>query len=245
MKKLGLALLVLIVIVASALLWLRGNLDGLVRDAIAKYGSEMTQARVSVDGVKISAASGKGIISGLAIGNPKGFKTPRALNIQEFTVAIDPATIAGDVVTVKKIAIIAPNVVYEKGETMTNFDAIQNNIANYLGPSDNKTSEGGKKLIVEKLTIRGARAEVSAAFMDGKTVTVDLPDLTLRNMGKAKGGITPGELGQEIAGALQKQLAHAVNFDKIGKAIGESASATAKEAAEASGKAVDKVKSLF
>jgi hypothetical protein len=245
MKKTGIFLLILAVIAATVLLWLRGNLDGLVRDAIARYGSEMTQAKVSVGSVKITVSSGEGIISGLVIGNPKGFKTPQALNIQEFAVAIDPASIAGDVVTVKKIAIIAPDVGYEKGDTMTNFDAIQKNIADYLGPADNKPSEGGKKLIVEELTIRNAKVDVSSAFMAGKSIVVDLPDITLRNLGKAKGGITPGELGREIVGALQKQLTHAVNFDKLGKAIDESASAAAKEATEATGEAVDKIKSLF
>ena len=43
----------------------------------------------------------------------------------------------------------------------------------------------GKKLIVEELTIRDARAQASAAFMNGKTVNVPLPDITLKNLGKA------------------------------------------------------------
>jgi hypothetical protein len=68
-------------------------------------------------------------------------------------------------------------------------------------------------------------------------VTVDLPDLTMHNIGKAKGGITPGELGQEVVGALKKQLIHTVSFDKLGKA--------AKAAGEAVGNAVDKIKNLF
>lgn len=243
MKKLGIALLVLVALVAGALFWLHGNMDNLVRDAIAKYGSEMTQAKVSVGGVKISAANGEGIVSDLVIGNPRGFKTPHAFKVREFTIAIDPASIAGDVVRVKKIVIVAPNVIYEKGDAMTNFDAIQKNIADYLGPSSGKPS--GKKLIVEELTIRDAKAEASAPFLDGKTVAISLPDVTLHNLGKAKGGITPGELGQEIAGALKKQLSGAVSFDKLGKAIGEKAGEVAKSTKEVAGKSVDKIKSLF
>lgn len=46
---------------------------------------------------------------------------------------------------------------------MTNFDAIQKHIADYLGPAGSK--DGGKKLIVELLTIRNAKAQASAAFM--------------------------------------------------------------------------------
>ena len=240
MKKIGMALLVVVLAAAGAMLWLGGNIDRLLRDAIVEYGSAMTQAAVSVEAVKISA-SGEGTISGLEIGNPKGFKTAHAMKLKEFTVAIDPATLAGDVITIKKIAIVAPDVVYEKGDSMTNFDALQKNIADYLGPAKQEESGPGKKLIVEELSITGAKAEVSAPFMAGDTVSVSLPDITLHNIGKDKGGVTPGELGQAIVGALKKQLTKSVSFDKLGKAAADAA----KAAGDAASSAVDKVKSLF
>ena len=119
----------------------------------------------------------------------------------------------------RRIAIASPDLIYEKGDAITNFDAIQKHIAEYLGPSGSK--EGGKKLIVEVLTIRHATAQASAAFMGGKTVTVALPDITLRDVGKAKGGLTPGELGGEIARAIKGRLATAVSFDALGKSAGK------------------------
>ena len=108
---------------------------------------------------------------------------------------------------------------YEKGDATTNFDAIQKNIAAYLGRSDGK--KDGRKLIVEELTIRDPKVQASAAFMAGKTVSVPLPDITLKNLGKAKGGITPGELGQEVATALKAKLTGAVSFDRLLKSTGD------------------------
>lgn len=236
-KKLGIAVLVLIASFAGALFWLHGNLDGLLRDAIIKYGSEMTQARVSVGGVKINATNGEGIISDLTIQNPKGFKTPYAFKVRELIVIIEPSSLTGDVVNVKKIAIVAPDVIYEKGDSTTNFDVLQKNIAEYIGPSDEKSS--GKKLIVEELTIRNIKAQAAASFMSGKTITVNLPDLVLHNIGKAKGGITPGELGQVIAGALKKQLSGSINFNKLSKSIADNASLAAKSAKDAVNKALN------
>jgi hypothetical protein len=125
------------------------------------------------------------------------------------------------VILVRHIMIDAPDVIYEKGETMTNFDAIQKNIADYIGPAEKKKDAPGKKLIVEELTITNARAQASAAFMGGKTVSVPLPDISLKNIGKAKGGVTPGELGQEVAGALKAKLGSAVSFDKLMKSTSE------------------------
>jgi hypothetical protein len=209
--------LFLLLIVGGAF-WLQGNLDGLVQSAIAKYGSAMTGATVKVAGVNIKTTDGQGTLTGLLVGNPAGFKTPFAVKVDTIELEVDVASLTKEVVVVKKIAVIAPEVIYEKGDAMTNFDAIQANIATYLGPSTN--SGPGKKLIVQELTIRGAKAQASAAFMDGKTVSVPLPDITLRDLGKAKGGITPGELGLEITNALEKRLTSAVSFDKLLNSMG-------------------------
>jgi hypothetical protein len=219
MKKLAIALLVLAAIAGAGVFWLSGNLDGLIKNAISSYGSAMTQATVSVGAVKITPADGKGTISDLLIGNPPGFKTTHALKVGRIDIEIDIASVPKDVIVIRRIAIHAPDVIYEKGDAMTNFDAIQKNIASYLGPSDSKKDD--KKLIVEELTIRDAKAQASAAFLAGKTVSVPLPDITLKNLGKAKGGMTPGELGQEVTGALKAKLTGAVSFDRLMKSTGE------------------------
>jgi hypothetical protein len=219
MKTVAALLIVLATIIGAVVFWLSGNMDSLMKTAIGDYGGAMTQAKVSVGAVKIAPVDGKGTISNLLIGNPAGFKTAYAIKVGQIDVDIDVASVARDVIVIRHIAINAPDVIYEKGDVMTNFDAIQKNIASYLGPADSKKE--GKKLIVEELTIRDAKAQASAAFMNGKTVNVSLPDITLRNLGKAKGGISPGELGQEIAGALKAKLTSAVSFDRLMKSTGE------------------------
>ncbi len=65
-----------------------------------------------------------------------------------------------------------------------------------------------------------AKAQVSASFLNGQTVTVALPDITLRDLGKAKGGITPGELGLEVANAVEKRLLSSVNMGALAKSVG-------------------------
>jgi hypothetical protein len=109
---------------------------------------------------------------------------------------------------------------------------VQKNIAAYLGPGN--TAKPGKKMIVEELLIRDAKAEVSAGFMNGKTIKVALPDITMKDVGKAKGGMTGGEIGQEVANAVKARLTGAVSFDKLMKSTGD-----------ALGKAGTAVKGLF
>lgn len=226
MKKALLALAVLAAVAGGAAWWLHSNLDGLVKSAIEDYGSRMTGARVRVGSVELRTTDGQGFVRGLVVGNPAGFKTAHALSVGQIEVALDLATITKDVILVKRIAVASPEVIYEKGEAMTNFDALQKNIAAYLGPA--KKDDKQKKLIVEELTIRNAKAQASAAFMDGKTVTVPLPDITLRNIGKAKGGVTPGELGQEVVAALKQRLSSAISFDRLLKGAGKALQDTGK-----------------
>lgn len=210
--------LILAALIGGAAYWLSGNMGSLVRDAIEKFGGEMAGATVRVEQVDIKLADGQGALSGLSIGNPPGFKTAYALKVERIEFAADPASVTKDVIVVKKIAVIAPEIIYEKGDAMTNFDALQKNIAAYLGSSNQE--EGGKKLIVEQFTMRNAKTEASAAFLGGKTVAVRLPDIVLHNIGKSRGGVTPGELGQEIIGAVKRKLANTVRFDRLMKSTG-------------------------
>lgn len=206
--------------------FLRGSLDGLVKDAIEHYGSAMTGASVKVGAVEIRTTDGQSIIRNLEIGNPVGFKSSYALKVGKIDVVVDMTTLTTDVIVIRKIVIVAPNVIYEKGETMTNFDALQKNIANYLGPAKpDENNAGGKKFIVEQLLIRDAKAEASAPILAGKTIAVPLPDIVLKDIGKAKGGVTAGELGQTIATALKQKLTAGFSFDSLAAATSKVGSA--------------------
>jgi len=215
-KKGLLALALAVLLFFGAAFFLRGSLDGLVKGAIEQYGSAMTGASVKVGAVEIRTTDGQCIISNIVIGNPAGFKTPHALKVGKIDVSIDMSTLTRDVIIIRKVLITSPDVIYEKGDTMTNFDALQKNIANYIGPAkaDEKDS-GGKKFIIEQLSIRNAKAEASAPILAGKTIAVPLPDIHLNDIGKSKGGSTPGELGQTIANALKQKLTAGFSFDSL------------------------------
>lgn len=218
MKKRLFPLLILALLVFGGLYWLTDNLDQIVADGIAQHGSAMTRARVGVERVEIAPSSGKGVISGVMIGNPQGFKTPYALRVERIEIEVDLASLAQDVTVIRSLVISHPDVIYEKSNGTTNFDSIQKNIAAYLGPRTQ--ARGNTRLIIEELTICNANAQASADFMNGKTISIPLPDIALRNVGQAKGGITPGELGQEIAGALKAKLSLAGNFERLKQSTG-------------------------
>jgi hypothetical protein len=226
-KWAGGTLLGVALLLAGGAWWLHGNLDAIVKRGIAHYGSQMTQARVAVDAVEIKGTDGSGVIRGLVVGNPPGFRTPHALKVGVIDVAVDMRTLTDPVVVIKRIVIESPDVSYEKGDTLTNFEVIQQNIARALGTpagGDGAAKAGGtppRKLIVDEFVIRNARARASAAGLGGRTVSATLPDITLRNVGRAQGGISPAQLGEIVTRALSQRLVASLAFDRVFKSLGD------------------------
>jgi len=215
----------LMLLIAGGSYWLFGNLDSIVKRAISHYGSQMTQAKVKVDEVQIRTADGLGVVRGLTVGNPDGFKSAHALKVGVIEVAVDIRTLADDVVVVKRIVIESPDVIYEKGPSGTNIEAIQRNIAQAVASGTAGGPEApikpARKIIVDEFVIRNAHAQASSPALLGQTVSATLPDIVLRNLGRAEGGLTPAQLGDRVAKALSQRLLASLGFDRVLKSIGD------------------------
>jgi hypothetical protein len=195
-----------VVVLVAAGVWLYLSLDHVVKRAIEKYVPEILQATVELDEVKLSPADGAGTLRGLRIGNPKGFRAPHAATVGTIALAVDPTTVVKDVVRVRRIAIERPSITYEPGAKGSNFDVLQRNVERYVGAGGE--AKGGRRLIVESLVIRGARVTYAPQVGRGTaTISFDLPDIQLRDIGKGRGGVTAGELAKIIVDALAARIA--------------------------------------
>lgn len=195
--------LAIIAAVTGALVWLASNLDHIVKSAIETHGPEITGVRITVKAVKISPTDGRGAITGLVVGNPKGFKTDQAFRVGEISVSVDPATLARDVVVIREALINSPDITYEKVGNTTNLDAIQHNVDNYVkahfGESDKKA---GTKMIIDDLYIRNGKITLSGGLLGGSTITTSLPDVHLKDVGRKTNGATSGEVAKQVMGAM-------------------------------------------
>lgn len=230
-------LLILLVLGGAALWWLRGNLDGLVRRAIQHYGGEMAQAEVSLRAVHIDLANGRGELQGLRIGNPAGFQSAYALQVEHIVLQLDLTTLTAPVVHIESIEVLAPDLIYEKAGGRTNFEVLQGNITRRLNEGAGKPvgpAKPPRRYLVDHFALRKAHAQAQAPFLSGATVNVNLPDLQLQQLGQGQGGLTAEELGQVITRSIERQLKVSINFDKL-----------LKSATTGLHKATDAVKGLF
>ncbi len=202
-------------VLTAGVIYIGGSIDSIVESGIEKYGSEILKARVRVGAVEISPQSGKGTLRGVSIGNPDGFETESAFELDEVTITLDIGTVAGNPVVIKEIRVIAPQLTYEVNENGNNLEALQKNIAAYTGGGASKDTasakgdsdgEAARKLIIEKLTIQNGTIGVSASNIQNDTTEVPLPNLEFKNIGKGKDGTSPGAVAAKLLDAVTKQV---------------------------------------
>lgn len=215
MKKALLCIVMLgALVTAGGAWWVNRPLDYRAASAIRNYGPEIAGVSVKLSSLKIVPAGGGAILRYLTLGNPKGFQSDRALSLGEISMVIDAGSLTTDVIVIRKLTITGAEVNYEYGAQGSNLDTIQRNIDRYVAehhPSKESavTSGPAKRLIIDDFFIVGGKVAVSAATLQGKPVTVDLPTVNLRGMGRTHGGATVGEIVQQIMGGLNYNAARA------------------------------------
>ena len=205
MRKILIGVVVLIAVGVAAYFMLNNPVGRLVKLGVNEFGPKLTQAKVYVSKVEISTTGGTGTISGLFLGNPKGFKTDYALKAGTVGIDLDTSTLAKKVVVIHKILIDAPSIIYEKGPHGSNFDAIQHNVAQYLGSGGGKkeTSSGktpGKKLIIDSFVIRNAKVNYNG------TMNLSLPNIELHGIGRKTNGATAAQAVKAVIGELNAKM---------------------------------------
>jgi uncharacterized protein involved in outer membrane biogenesis len=205
-KKLLIAGGILAVILVVSLKYLHSNLDSIVKKAITRVGSEMTGVSVDVDKVAIVLAEGRGEIGRLEVANPRGYTGPHAFQFGSIVLALDPASVTKDVVVIRELTVEAPDIVYDKGTDGSNVEAIQNNVDQYSkthAAGEDRAADddaAAKRFIVESLQIRNGKVRLA-----DRDRVIDLPPLSMRDIGKSGGGMT----GSEIATIVMKQMTQA------------------------------------
>lgn len=206
MKKIIIGLIVIIVIIAGAAYFLLGNLDSIVKAAIEKYGTEVTQTNVGVGGVKIGLTDGRGAISNLKISNPKGFEADYLFHMDAIKVQLNMEKLSTDLIVIKQILLDGPSVIYELGKDGSNVDIVKSNVDKFSSNGSNSENASGPKLIIENLIIKNGDVQVTSNMVKGKTMSTKLPAIHMRDIGKSKGGASPAQIAQEIIKVLTKQI---------------------------------------
>jgi hypothetical protein len=236
MRKILIGAGVLVTLIVGAAVFLFSSLDTIVKKVIEDVGTQVAGVKVSVGGVKISLAEGKGSISGLTVANPPGFSSDPAIRFGEISLALDTGSLTKNPVVVKDIAVASPFVGYEMGAGGSNIDAIQKNVKAFAArqggggakaePAKSAGKDEEKKLVIERLAITGGQVKLAAGGVPGAEGTAKLGDIVLTNIGKDGGGASAAQVAQKVMDALVAgALKSASSFGNLLGNVGDKAKA--------------------
>ena len=257
MKKILIALVILIALIAAGAYYFLGNLDSIVKSAIEKYGSEVTGTSVDVGSVSIKLTEGSATIGNFTVGNPKGFDSDHLFSMNTTRVQIDTSKLSKDLIVIKEVLLDGPSINYELSADGSNVDAIKNNVGSSSSSSSDSASSAGPKIIIKNLIIQNGEVMASSSMIKDKTLNTKLPKVHMTNLGGSSGG-TPDEITKQIIDELLKQIgAAAKNLDlsslmseemlkEMGKSkLNDATGGTLEKIEEMGGGAGEKLKKLF
>ncbi len=217
------------------------SLESAIKHAIQTYGSDILQAEVSLQKVNLDITDGTAGLGGLKIGNPKGYKTEHAMKVADLQLRLDLDSITNQPIVIKDILVMEPDIIFEKLDGVSNFDALLNNIEAYTGESEASDEDGSSapKIVIENLRVQDAKVGASFKLIEGKALSLPMPDIHLKDIGKDKGGASPAEAAREIMGSMNQAIGSVLGGIKDGAAN------VLKKGKEGAKKVGDKLKGLF
>ena len=231
MKKLLVVLLIVLIVISGLFVFLKDNLDEIVREIIVTSISEATQTNVSLAQVKLNLKEGVGVLNNYQQGNPVGFQTKYAFSFDQAELDIDVSSILDDVVIIERVFINHANILYEFNDGKTNFVELKKNIDKNLkkknsdkenkpiGEQDKISSQSkiqqSKKIIIRSFEMINTEVEAAMPFASSQTLSVQLPTIKLSNIGAKENGLLADELMRVFVDSMEKDLKRAINFKNL------------------------------
>jgi len=207
----GIALVVLFVVAALFL-------GPIIKGAVETIGPQVAGVEMTLEKAGVNLLTGNVRLKGLIIGNPEGFKTPSLMELGQFVVDLNMASLLTDTIVVKRIHIDGPEITYERGLKASNFSALQKNLASdEKAPAEEpeekvakKKKAPAKKVVIEDFLFENGKVNVSITLAGGKQLTVPLATIHLEDIGKESEGASITEVINEVFGAITKSVGQAV-----------------------------------
>jgi uncharacterized protein involved in outer membrane biogenesis len=236
MKK---VLIIIPVLIIAVILVLGFSLNSIIKGGVETIGPKVTGVDVRLNKADVSLFSGKGQLQGLFIGNPSGFQTDSAFKLNEVRIALNVKSVFSDKIIIDEVYINAPDITYETSGKTDNIQSILKNIKKGSGsagtkdkPSAAKDASGsGKKIIIKKFLLTNGKVNMSSTLMKGEAISLDLPEIELKDIGQDKGGTTVSDAMEKIFAALNKNILGTVtgSLKDIGKQLEDTAGKVAED----------------
>ena len=217
-------------------------LGNIVTAGVNRFGPPITQTTVVLSGAAISPFSGSGTLSGLVVGNPKGWSDANLCSLGKIHVEMVPSSILADHVIINEIDVEAPEFNYETKIVASNLSDLLKNIEAAAGgnKTPQATTKSGKPIKFEVKKFRLQNGMVRLSVPGAAPMALPMPPIELSDLGTKEGGITPDQFAYAVMRSVTTSVV-AATAQSAGKLLPTSGAA----AVEGVKQIGDGIKSLF
>jgi len=178
----------LLFLLCAAIIYIYVSIGSVIVETVEERGTAITQTNVTLQEADFSPSTGLTTLLQMKIGNPAGFSDQTGLSFDRIELWIDPETLGSDVIVVKSLALVAPEISYEIAAPIDNLRTLKNHIDHSAS-----TNTDGPKIIIENFQVRNGVVIVTANDLQGQRRTAQLADIQMQNIGKSEGGLAPAQ----------------------------------------------------
>lgn len=212
-----LGILVRLVVLLSFLIffgWVVGGfyLDAVVKRGLERVGPEITGTAVSVERVNLSLVLGRGRVQGLVVSNPQGYHTAHAYYVPNARLTFDPTSVIQGKIIIDRLVLENPEITYEINLSGSNLDTIKKHARAFSRKhrtgrdgTHHRQSENDLKYVqINHFIVKNPKLNVSASIFRGRSMTFDMDEIHLRDIGKdSRGATMDGATSQILASTLR------------------------------------------
>lgn len=197
MKKLFCIVGILAIVAVGGVFVLNAKFSNDIKNAVETKGSESLQTEVTLEAVNISFFTKSGQLNGLKVNNPEGYEKEYAFYMGTLDVAI--GAVGEKEIHISKVIVDSPEIVFEGNPLENNLAQLQKN-AQVAKPE--KQEGDAPKIKIDLFEIKNAK--VSAQVM-GKDLGINLPTLTIKNIG-GESGVSNAKVAQEVFAKVTEKI---------------------------------------
>ena len=217
---------VLVIIIVVLLILGISNLGPIIKEAVNTHGPGITKTELRLGDVGISIFSGEAELKSFHMGNPKGFKSATAMDVGSIYVDLDEGSLTGDTIIIDRVEVVDPEITYEKAGIIDNFKAILNNVKKSVGGGGSskkkqpeKKEGGDKKFLIRDFILKSGKINLALPIPGGKSITAELPDIRLKDVGKENGGASAAQVFEQVLSAIYEKITSSEVNDVLNKEL--------------------------
>ena len=202
----------------------------IARGLVQSTASAMLKVPVTIESIDLDLFGADVTVTGIAVGNPKGYAPPHALTAKRLAVQLDAGASSLEKLVVTRIGIEGVDAWFLLDGTRNNISDIVNGMSAADAPANEKPAAGGGiEVLIRTLELRdiavhvSERPDVADVPVTAKLASITATDISSRSSGSKLAGQLASKAFEATMGAIVSDMGGRLPA-AIAKGVGDSLS---------------------